>query len=153
MDQFDIEVDGVVIAGHGVASGRSPQSPYPESTIALQKPHFKAGGLDLDGYFEGTLNISISPRNFKLIQPRHTFPLLRWTELHPPETFSFVRCQIQFQNGEYDGWIYYPHPETKAVHFQDASTLEAIAVPIPRINYGDPVTLRLCSQEIGISDA
>ncbi len=76
------------MAGHGVASGESPHSPYPKSTIAMQKTHFKAGGLDLDGYFEGTLNLSISPKKFQLLNPRHRFPLLRWTDLHPPETLT-----------------------------------------------------------------
>ncbi|MGD1938013.1 MAG: hypothetical protein ACFCA4_10715 [Cyanophyceae cyanobacterium] len=88
MDQFDLQVEGILVAGHGVASGESPHSPYPKSTIAMQKTHFKAGGLDLDGYFEGTLNLSISPKKFQLLNPRHRFPLLRWTDLHPPETLT-----------------------------------------------------------------
>ncbi len=151
MDQFDFQVEGIVVAGHGVASGESPHSPYPKGAIAMQKPYFKAGGLDLDGYFEGTLNISISPHQFKIIKPRFYFPKLRWTDLHPPETFSFAACQITFQNKTYGSWIYYPHPETKEVHFQDASTVEAIAPPIPNINYGDSIELKVDSGAVAIT--
>ena len=151
MDKFDLEIEGVVVEGHGVASGRSPDSPYPESSIAMQKPHFKARGLDLDSYFDGTLNISIAPHQFKLIKPTYTFPHVRWTHLHPPETFSFARCQITFQNKTYPAWIYYPHPETKEVHFQNDSTLEVITGPIPNTNYGSVVILSVCRQEVSIA--
>lgn len=145
-----MEVAGIVVPGHGVASGRSPTSPYPKSTIAMQMPYFKMGGLDLDGHFTGTLNISINPRQFKIVKPSHLFPHLHWTDLHPPETFSFAHCQLKFQGVSYPGWIYYPHPETKEVHFQNDSTLEVITTPIPDINYGSVVILSAYSQEVSI---
>ena len=37
---------GVVVAGHGVASGRASDSPFAAGTIELQAPHFRARGLD-----------------------------------------------------------------------------------------------------------
>ena len=149
MDPFDLEIEGVVVKGHGVASGRSPDSPYPKSTIAMQKPYFKAKGLDLDGYFfDDTLNISISPQKFRIIKPRFSFPFLRWTDLHPPETFSFSACQLKPHRMLYEGWIYYPHPETKNVHFQDESTIEIIAPHIPKIKYGTSIMLLLNSEEV-----
>ena len=43
--------------GHGVASGRSTDGPYPEGSIALQRPHFARLGLDLGACFNGTLNV------------------------------------------------------------------------------------------------
>ncbi len=43
--------------GHGVASGRAPDSPYPAGTIALQAPLFARHGLDLSPFFPGTLNL------------------------------------------------------------------------------------------------
>ena len=39
----------------------------------------------------------------------------------------------------YEGWVYYPHLETKLRNFQNPSLLEVIAYPIPGILYGDKV--------------
>ena len=36
-----------LVSGHGVASGGSTTSPYPEGTIAMQQPLFAQLGLDL----------------------------------------------------------------------------------------------------------
>ncbi len=103
-------VTGIVMRGHGVASGRGPNSPYPISSLRMQKPFFKERGLDLSAYFEGTLNLSIAPHTFKIVRPQFTFPLVAWTTLHPPETFSFSPCRAIYRGVEYDGWVYYPHP-------------------------------------------
>lgn len=54
-------VKGVVMRGHQVASGRGDTTPYPDSSIRMQKPFFREHGLELDGLFEGTLNVSIAP--------------------------------------------------------------------------------------------
>jgi hypothetical protein len=56
-----ISVEGIVQAGHGVASGNTAQSPYPQGTIKMQQPFFRQLGLDLSPYFPGTLNVSIAP--------------------------------------------------------------------------------------------
>ena len=39
-----LQVTGVVQRGHGVASGRGPNSPYPISSLRMQAPFFKARG-------------------------------------------------------------------------------------------------------------
>ena len=101
-----------LIPGHGVASGRSEDSPYPAGTIAMQQPFFLAKGLDLGDCWPGTLNLSVAPREIKFRDPDHCFRLLRWTDLHPPETFSFWKIQLATpQEGIVNGWIYRPHPE------------------------------------------
>jgi hypothetical protein len=141
-------VDGVVMRGHGVASGRGPHSPYPISSLHMQKPFFKERGLDLAGYFEGTLNLSIAPHTFKLIKPQFTFPLVAWTTLHPPETFSFSACRVIHHAIDYAGWVYYPHPETKIRHFQDPTIIEVITMFMPDLDYGDTATLELNPAEI-----
>jgi hypothetical protein len=128
---------GIVIQGYRVASG--PSRDYPYGTLDKQRPIFKARGLDLEGYFNGTLNIDLRPFTFKLIKPEFTFRNVEWTDLHPPENFSFSRCKVIYKEIEYEGWVYYPHPETKLRHFQDPSLLEVIAHPIPGIKYGDEV--------------
>lgn len=40
-----------------------------------------------------------------------------------------------------DGWIYYPHPETKIQHFKDSSTLEILVPYIEGIKYGESVEI------------
>lgn len=132
--------------GHQVAS--RPSKDYPYSSLEKQKPFFKALGLDLQKYFTGTLNISIAPFEFEMVKPEHTFELVKWTDLHPPETFSFSRCKVIFKGVEYTGWVYYPHPETKKTHFQNASLLEVITYEIPNIQYGDGVDIEINPDEI-----
>ncbi len=152
---FDRTLIGTVVPGYGVASGRSKDSPYPAGTIALQAPLFRALGLDLDGYFLGTINLSIEPNIFKLAKPDYCFEQLQWIEGFAPETFSFYRCQIQslthsLNQPATNAWIYYPHPETKLGHFQPNSLLEIIAPPIASLEYGDRLSLSLSSQQIEI---
>ena len=65
-----------------------------------------------------------------------------WTDLHPPEHFSFSHCRVAFARDEYQGWIYYPHPETKRRNFQDPSLLEVICPHIRGLTIGD--ILQVC---------
>lgn len=141
-------VDGVVVPGHQVASGRSPRSPYPGGTIALQQPFFRHLGLDLSGLMAATLNISVSPRRLHLYRPDHTFRQVAWSDRHPPEDFSFARCQVVVAQTAYDGWIYYPHPETKQRHFQTDTVIEVIAPPIPHLTYGAPLLFKYNAQTV-----
>ncbi|GAP95770.1 hypothetical protein [Leptolyngbya sp. NIES-2104] len=144
------QIDGIVQAGYRVASGRTESSPYPQGTIEMQIPFFKALGLDLSKFFPGTLNINISPNRFELISPQYTFRNVYWAEGFPPEDFSFTPCQIIYQHQNFDSLVYYPHPETKIGHFQNASIVEVIAPLIPDLKYGDHVTLRINTDEIRI---
>jgi hypothetical protein len=145
---MDKHQHGILTRGHQVAS--RPSKDYPYSTLEKQKPFFKSLGLDLYEYFNGTLNISIAPFTFRMSAPQLTFELLEWTDLHPPETFSFSRCKVIFKGVEYEGWVYYPHPETKKTHFQNSSLIEVIAQEIPNIRYGDAVELWINADEIQI---
>ncbi len=135
--------------GHQVAS--RPSKDYPYSSLEKQKPFFKALGLDLYEYFNGTLNISIAPLEFEMVRPEFTFELVEWTDLHPPETFSFSRCKVFFKGVEYAGWVYYPHPETKKTHFQNASLIEVITYEIPDIQYGDKLEIEVNADEIHVT--
>ncbi len=139
---------GIIIQGYRVASG--PSKDYPYGALDRQRPIFKSRGLDLDTFFNGTLNIDIRPHEFKLIKPEFTFHHVEWTDLHPPEHFSFSRCRVIFKSVEYDGWVYYPHPETKLRHFQNPSLLEVIAASIAEIKYGDEVQVLVNPKEIEI---
>jgi hypothetical protein len=129
------EVRGILRKGYGVASGQSQEYPY--GSLERQVPIFRARGLDLTGCFLGTLNIDIQPLAFELVKPEFTFRDVSWTDLHPPEHFSFSRCEVASAGVRYPGWIYYPHPETKRQNFQDASLLEVIAAHIPNLRLGE----------------
>ncbi|HXF85293.1 MAG TPA: hypothetical protein VNK49_07885 [Anaerolineales bacterium] len=143
-----VRVHGRIVQGYRVASG--PSKDYPYGTLEKQRPLFAARGLDLSRYFNGTLNIDIRPYVFRFLKPEFTFWSVAWTDLHPPEHFSFSRCRVVYRNIEYDGWVYYPHPETKLRHFQNPSLLEVIALPIPGIGYGDEVDVFLNLEEIEV---
>ena len=133
---------GRLRAGHGVASGTSNESPYPDGTIRMQTPVFMALGLDLTNCYFGTLNVDFSPLEVSLSNPDHLFEKVRWTELHPPETFSFWSVQIKAREAEVvGGWIYYPHPETKQRHWQPPTTLELIAPRLTGVNEGCTIHL------------
>jgi len=142
-------IHGIVVEGYRVASG--PSKDYPYGALDRQRPLFKARGLDLDGYFNGTLNIDIRPFTFSMEKPEFTFHDVEWTDLHPPEHFSFSRCKVIYKEVEYDGWVYYPHPETKLRHFQNPSLLEVIAEPISGITYGDKLVVMVNLDAIAVN--
>lgn len=143
-------VHGVLTEGYRVASG--PSKDYPYGALDRQRPIFRSRGLDLREYFNGTLNIDIRPQTFVLIKPEFTFHHVEWTDLHPPEHFSFSRCQVIFEDVKYQGWVYYPHPETKLRHFQNPSLLEVIAHRIPEIKYGDKLDVLVNPDEVVIAE-
>jgi hypothetical protein len=146
---MDERLRGILVCGYQVAS--RPSRDYPYSTLEKQKPFFKRLGLDLYEYFNGTLNISIAPLEFRMTHPEYTFELVEWTDLHPPETFSFSRCKVIFKGRGYAGWVYYPHPETKRTHFQNPSLIEVITTEIPAIQYGTSVEVEVNTGEISVS--
>ena len=136
-----IELHGTIQTGHGVASGASTGSPYPTGSIAMQAPFFKALGLDLSSCYFGTLNVSLALARWKIVRPAFLFEKVQWTDLHPPETFSFLPCDITYRAVTVPGWLYHPHPETKAAHWQVASVMEIIAPRLEGLGYGEPIDL------------
>jgi hypothetical protein len=146
-----VTVKGIVVEGHRVAS--QPSDVYPYGTLEKQKPFFKELGLDLDSFYNGTLNLSISPNTLEMTDPEITFELVEWTDLHPPETFSFSRCTLIHGGVRYEGWVYYPHPETKIRHFETPSIIEVLTQQVPDIHYGDEVEIELNGDEIKVTFA
>lgn len=136
-------ITGTLVEGHRVASGLSKDYPY--SSLERQLPIFKAAGLDLYRFFRGTLNINIAPATFRLVKPAYTFRQIAWTDLHPPEDFSFSPCRVAVPGTRrwYPGYVYYPHPETKIRHHQNPSLIEVIAEEIEGIHYGSRLILEL----------
>lgn len=123
-------------AGYGVASGRASDSPYPAGTISLQAPLFAACGIDLSPYFQGTLNLRFRDTRWQLQHPDAHVEQLRWTDRHPPETFSFWQVALRWQglSSPLAGLIYYPHPETKCRHQHAPDHLEVLAPWIPDVH-------------------
>lgn len=145
-------VKGIIERGYQVASGIAKDNPYPKGTIEMQTPFFQKLGLDLSGFFPGTLNISISPHTFTMQQPGYTFKNVQWHQEYPTEDFSFSACRVIFQEITYTGLVYYPHPETKIGHFQDPAIVEVLVNSfIPQIQYGDRLILEVNPREILIS--
>ncbi|MEL4895448.1 hypothetical protein [Crocosphaera sp. Alani8] len=145
-----ITVNGTISKGHRVASGMTKHSPYPQGTIKMQTPFFKELGLDISCFYEGTLNVKISPYRFRLYNPQHTFEFVKWNPDSPAETFSFSFCQVIYDQTKCTGLVYYPHPATKPNHFQDDSTLEILTQFLDFIGYDHPIKLNLNPTEIDI---
>jgi len=141
-------IHGILAQGYHVASG--PSADYPYGALERQRPILLARGFDLGDCFNGTLNVDIRPDTFVMQNPEYTFEHVEWTDLHPPEHFSFSRCKVTFKDVEYAGWVYYPHPETKLRNFQNPSLLEVIAMPIPEIKYRDALDVMVNAAEIAI---
>lgn len=134
-------IDATVVRGHQIASGTTASSPYPAGTIALQKPHFKALGLDLSACYDGTLNLQLDAKSFSIKHADYCFENLRWIDGVNPETFSFVACQIECGEKCHPAWIYYPHPDTKTQHFQPDNLIEVLTEKIADISYGSRLAL------------
>ena len=149
---FDLVVRGVIRRGHGVASGSAAISPYPGGTLALQIPLFKQQGVDLSGFFCGTLNVDISPLRFQLTNPEVTLRKVAWTDRIPPEDFSFCPCLLEALRATHRALVYYPHPETKVEHFQNESVIEVLAPFIPHLGIGSRVRLRLRSSQVRVCE-
>ena len=120
-----------VVRGHQVASGKSQDKRFPDGTLKLQEPFFKEAGLDLTGWHLATMNLSLLPATYEIINPRLTFRQVQWHPDVPPEDFSFMDCRVEDQAG----LIYYPHPETKPEHEQPEDVLEVL-LPVRLLGIG-----------------
>jgi hypothetical protein len=136
-----LTIKGKLVPGYRVASG--PSKDYPYGTLSKQKPFFRELGLNLDPYYEGTLNISIAPIHFTWVNPQYTFRGVAWTNLHPPEDFSFQPCRIKVKGDCYEGIIYCPHPQTKIRHFEKDDLIEVITFWVPGLQYGDSLEIEV----------
>lgn len=116
----------------------------------MQAPFFKAGGLDLSYYFNGTLNLNLFPVEFHFKSPAHYFPKVKWSEHFPAENFSFFNCVVHSEReiSQFHSLLYWPHPSTKPEFHQSDSIVEIIAPKIGEIKYGDKVKLSAQTNEI-----
>ena len=144
-----IRLPGRILAGHGVAGGR-PDSPFPAGTIELQAPFFRERGLDLAGFHLATLNVCTAPVRIHVEHPVHRFEDLRWTSVHGPETFEFVRVELWLRKRAVRGWGYRPTPETKAANPHPPEILEVIVPFLPEVPDSGRVVLGVDPREVRI---
>ena len=138
---------GIIVQGHRVASGLNGNPDFPGGTIRMQIPYFKSLGLDLSTFYPGTLNIDLSPRVFQPIAPAHSFPRLKWHPVDSAEDFHFFHVTLHMGNRAFDGWLYYPAPETKPKHEQSPYVVELLMPELPGVSYGDSVELSVPAAE------
>lgn len=141
---------GIVIRGHGVASGSGGDARYPEGTLTLQVPHFTDHGIDLSPYFMGTVNVDIAPYRFEVVRPRYFVKDIRWTEHIPAENFMFFDVTLRLNAQSYSGLIYMPDPLTKTDHFQQPTMIECLLPWIEGLGYDDRVELLTHNAQIHI---
>jgi hypothetical protein len=143
VERFHISARAIVTRGHGIASGKTEDSRFPQGTLAMQAPFFRDLGLDLSVFFHGTLNLSVHPYSYCLGVPVHSFPQVKWTPSLPPENFSFYSCKVRVHGEEdfADSLVYWPHPSTKPEFHQDPHVLEVLAPRIPLADYGKAVEI------------
>lgn len=147
MSHHNAVIQGELVRGHQIASGANPNSPYPAGSVALQIPFFKQLGLDLSEYVAATLNVSVAPKTLVWNTPCFKFEQVAWIAGFNPETFWFAPCNVCYEGGTYEAWVYYPHPETKTRHFHNESLVELICKQhIPAIQYGDRIELHFSLQ-------
>lgn len=144
------KIEGKIIPGYGVASGKGKDPRYPEGSLRMQYPHFKERGLDLDAYYLGTLNVDIAPNSYKIKKPEYFFDGIEWSTHIPPENFYFFEVTLFYKNKGYDGLIYMPDPKTKADHKQLTTVLEVILPAIEGISTNDRVSLEINEESIQI---
>ena len=144
-----IQLSAQLVHGYGVASGQATDSPYPQGSIALQLPYFLALGLDLRGFYLGTLNLSITPYHLQFISPKWTFSDVEWFP-GCRETFSFSPCQIVMGQATVDALIYHPHPETKPAHVQSPSIVEVLAPYLKGLDQQSKLYLKVSQQEVAV---
>lgn len=147
-----VGMQACLVKGFQKASGLVPYL-EPHGTIRAQLPHFKERGLDLYVLHPGTLNLSIRPYSFRIRAPLYAFQGIEWSKKHRPENFSFCRCKLAWRDDFANGWVYYPHRETKHSHFHDDSTLEVIAPHLPGAFYGEKFELFLHGDEVDVRHA
>lgn len=142
-------IAAVIVQGHRVASGLNGNPLFPGGTLRMQLPFFQALGLDLSRFHLGTLNVSIAPLQYHVVQPKHTFRGVKWHPTEPAEDFSFFDVIVHRDNDPpVSGYIYHPHPETKPTHFQQADVLELLLPWTEGLDYGAKIRLEVPEEQM-----
>lgn len=142
-----LKIRGRVKEGHRIASGQSPTGHQGlNNTIALQRPFFEADVPGFSLVWDGTINLDISPRTFRILKPDHIVTC----EWHPGvvETFWLVKIRALASQGRYSGFIYYPCPSAVKSHKDDM--VEILAPKIVGLSYGDKVVVEVSRLKLAL---
>ena len=136
-------MNGMIVAGHGVASGRASTCPFPGGSIRMQQPFFLEHGIDLSPYYAGTLNIDLAPLVPSMPAPANRIfdGRLKWLE-NIEERFILSKVEVKVYGKCHTGLWYYPHPDTKPDHFQPVSVVELLLPWIDGLATGS--TIQVC---------
>ncbi|WP_419826231.1 hypothetical protein [Sphingomonas sp.] len=126
------QASGIVVTGHGVASGRAADPRFPAGTIALQAPLFRARGVDLAALIGaepvmGTINVDLAPAVPRVLAPEIELRDVVWSPVMPAENFWLFRATVDVPGSLHHALIYMPDPATKPEHHQPGSVIEIIA--------------------------
>ena len=147
-------MSAVIVPGYRVASGSTGNPRFPGGTLRMQAPHFAARGLDLAPFHVGTLNVQISPRRYRVVQPRLTLRAVQWHPTAQAEDFSFFDVQLRRPGAPpVPGLIYYPRPETKPADFAIIPGVLELLLPfVPGLRYGDEIVLAIPAAQMMIEE-
>lgn len=135
-------IPATIVQGHRVASGLNGNPRFPGGTLRMQLPFFLERGLDLSGFYPGTLNVSIAPLSYRVATPKLTFRHVKWHPTEPAEDFSFFDVTVHRTGAPpVPGLIYFPHPDTKPEHFQKPDVLELLLPWTEGLSYGTTIQL------------
>jgi hypothetical protein len=138
-------VEGKIVAGHGVASGRASDCPFPGGSIRSQLPFFLAQGVDLSVYYPGTLNVDLAPHIPHPVRPVFDGMLKWFGDLE--EHFLLSRIVLEANGRQVEGLWYYPDPATKIDHFQPAALVELLLPWGDDLKTGDIVRVGFVDEE------
>lgn len=145
-------IEGKIIPGKGIASGKNVDANGLTKTIEYQLPFLSAAGVPVDNIRPGTINVGIAPREFKILKPDYTVSCTWWpgSEQTPPfeETFSLVNATVLFEKTAYRGFIYYPMPSKYKSH--PDSKIEVLAENIPGVASELPIGLEVKDGKIEV---
>jgi len=142
-----VVIEGVVVSGHGVASGAS--SPGGVGTLHQQKDAL-GRFIDWAEFWPGTINVCIAPRVCAWRRKTPTIRNLKWSAEQPAEDFGLSRCRIDVMGLNRPAWVYFPLPGTKTQHIHEASIVEIVAPRIEGLRKGQVVSLTLNGVDLAI---
>jgi hypothetical protein len=146
-----MRLEGRVIKGKGIASGKNidPETGL-TNTIGMQKPFFKMADIPyIEDVYNGTVNMDISPNEFKINYPDYFVENVAW-HVDATESFQFVKTDIVFGAKDYSGYIYYPMPSKLKSH--PDTRIELLAPKIPDLEYGKKIAIFVADGKISVKN-
>ncbi|WP_394174440.1 hypothetical protein [Thalassotalea litorea] len=141
-----------VVPGYQIASGLAKDNPFGDGSLCLQLPLFCQAGLPFKRIYPGTLNLDISPFRIQWIDYWYCVHQLKWHPQFAAESFAFCPCKLDVCDNYYQGFVYYPLPETKLGHHHNPAIVEVISEFIPDVCYRDTIKVSFPKQYINVID-